>query len=247
MDRHTLVNYLDELFQISAFSDYCVNGLQVEGTDDIQNVITAVSVSEQLFHRAISKNADLIIVHHGLFWKNSPNPFYLKSYLKNRVKLLLENDINLVAYHLPMDAHPILGNNAQILKSLGIFEYHPFDVGFWGQFEIAYPSENFKVLLDGKLPNPSLHLNFGPDLINRVAVVSGGSSHLVEKLSDQNIDAFITGDLMEQVTRIAEELNVHVFSAGHYNSEVFGPKAIADHLKSEFNISVEFIDIPNPV
>ncbi len=246
MDRSEILKRLKADLESENFPDYCVNGLQVEGTVDIQKIIVSVSASQALFDEAVKRKANMIIVHHGLFWKNTPHPFHLTGVMYRRVKTLIDRDINLVAFHLPLDAHPELGNNAQILKALDARIEIPMDVGFRGFFPEPLSPAALKAKLEQILPNPPVHYDYGPDTIRSLVVISGGASTMIEKVADQQVDAFISGDQMESVPRLAQELNLHFFSCGHYNTERFGPMALAQHIRDTFQIDCEFIDIPNP-
>jgi len=242
-----ILNYLNEYLDICNFSDYCVNGLQVEGDPVVTRITTGVSVSERLFKQANNSGSQLIIVHHGLFWKNTPHPLALTGILRDRVKLLLKNDITLAAYHLPLDAHPEIGNNAQIMKSLGIKTMTPTDIGFWGDYPTQITISEFAEKLSAILPDVPSHFNFGNKTIRRIAVISGGASTSIEMISKLGVDVFVSGDITEPVVRTAEELHIHFFSAGHYNTECFGPIELARHLNKKFSIPAEFIDVPNPI
>ncbi len=245
--RDDILKYLNELLRVESFSDYCVNGLQVEGKQLIESIAVGVSISNELFQSAIQLNADLIIVHHGLFWRGTRHPFALTGIMKNRVKRLLDHDINLAAFHLPLDAHPELGNNAQILHRIGGTQLVPFDVGFIGALPTEKSINMVKFELDALLPNPSHLFTRSSHAVQRVAVVSGGASHLVESATLAGADLFVTGEASEPIPRLIEELGIHFISAGHYNSERFGPMALGDHLKNIFDLPVSFIDIDNPI
>jgi dinuclear metal center YbgI/SA1388 family protein len=245
LKRSDVIARLSEYLQIEKFSDYCVNGLQVEGRENISRISTAVSVSERCIREAIRLGSDLLIVHHGMFWKSTQNPFALTGVIRNRLKLLLEADLNLAAYHLPLDAHPEIGNNIQICKALEMNIEGAVDVGWRGT--IAEQSgRQLKEKLAAIMPDAPQHLDFGPNPIRSAAVVSGGASRMIEQMSRLNVDAYISGDFEEPVVRLAEELKIHFFAAGHYNTERFGPLALAGYIKSAFGLEADFIDIPNP-
>jgi len=247
MKRSEILSYLDEFLGVSDISDYCVNGLQVEGTPEITRIITGVSVSQRLFEAALDTGAELIIVHHGIFWKGTQHPFSLTGVMRNRIKTLLLNDLNLAAYHLPLDAHPRIGNNARIMDSLGLHEKTAFDVGFIGDYAQPIPIGEFISRLVSLLPDPINHLDYGKPVVKRVAVISGGGSGSVEEAASLGADLFLSGEILEPAVRTSEELGIHAISAGHYNSERFGPLALADHLRNSVGIPADFIDIPNPV
>ena len=245
--RNAVLEYIDRALDCGSFQDYCVNGLQVEGRKEVRRIATGVSASLRFFEEASAWGADLLVVHHGLFWKNSNHPFALTGVTRNRVAFLLNRDINLAAYHLPLDAHPELGNNAVIMRRLEADVLEQVDVGFTGVFEPELPVADLAARVDGMLPSPALRLTYGPEKVRNIAVVSGGAPHLLEEAAGRGVDAFITGELSEYVPRLAEELGVHVFAMGHYNSERFGVMALGERLFEVFDLPVRFFDVANPV
>ena len=247
VQRTEIIEYINDLLNISEFDDYCVNGLQVQGKDRINKIALGVSVSARLFEESVKINADMIIVHHGLFWKNSPSPFSITGVTRNRLALLIKNDINLCGYHLPLDAHPEIGNNAQILKELNIQIIEPVNVGFLGQISPAIERDDFVSLVDKKLGTKSMAFPFGPSKIEKVVTISGGSSYSYKLAVDCGADTFLAGDIKENIVRELEEYKMNFINAGHYNTEKFGIQALGEKVSQEFNISCEYIDIPNPV
>jgi len=239
--------YLADYLKTSEFNDYCVNGIQVEGSSQINRIVTGVSISSKLIKAAIREKAEMIIVHHGLFWKNSPSPFHLTGIMKDRVKLLLDNNINLLAYHLPLDAHPITGNNANLLKAIDLPVSAPFDIGFLSQLETPLLPSEIQKRLDNCLPDPCTVFGETNKEISSIAVVSGGGASFLEKAGIAGADALISGEPSEPAVRSAEEMKMCFFSAGHYNTERFGPIALTNHIKHSFNIDCMFVDIPNPI
>ena len=246
-DRDKIVCYLNELLNITEFDDYCVNGLQVEGKKNIQKVILGVSASLRLFQQAVEKNADMVLVHHGVFWKSDPSPFALTGIFRERLALLLKNDINLLAYHLPLDAHPEFGNNAQIMKLLNITTIKPIDVGFLGELNSKLNREKFLKIVNQKLDTESQFFPFGSSEVHRIMVMSGGSSNYYKLAIENNADTFIGGEIKENVVRELEEVGLNYINAGHYNTEKFGVQALRSVLAEKFNLSCDFIDVPNPV
>ena len=250
MQRNELDKYLSKYLKTDEFTDYCPNGLQVEGKSNIKKIITAVSASIELFNKAIEQNADAILVHHGIIW-NYERPVYKGSY-RERVKTLLDNNINLFAFHLPLDAHPIVGNNAQLAKFLGLKSVKPFGdhkgqiIGFKGKIN-KITKEKFFKLIEGIVKRELLVFPYGPIYIQNVGVVSGGAQKEFSQAITENLDAYITGEVSEHIMYLSQEEKVHYISAGHYATEQFGVKALGNHLKFKFKIDVEFIDIPNPV
>ena len=249
MKRNTLARYLSTLLETDAYKDLCPNGLQVEGRDNIQKMICGVSACVELFEKALAANADAILVHHGIIW-NFERPLYVGGY-KKRVKFLLQNDINLLAYHLPLDAHPTYGNNAQIAQLLGIQQPEPFGVyngtsiGFKGNFNQSADAL-FQQIRTTINPD-ALIFPFGPKNIRRVGIISGGAQKEIKQAVVQGLDAYITGEVSEHIYHYAREEGIHFIAAGHHATEVFGVRALGEHLAKKFDLDVEFIDIPNPV
>jgi dinuclear metal center YbgI/SA1388 family protein len=253
MKRQELIEYLANLLETNKFHDYCVNGLQVEGSDSIDRIITGVSISRRLIAEAVTRKAEAIIVHHGLFWKSDSNPMSLTGILADRVRDLMMNNINLLAYHLPLDSHPTLGNNAQIALRLGMEAKERVDIDDWiGGGLVCEPPEPisravFLKYIDGTLDSNARLFPFGPDVVKRVFVCSGGSSDFYRKALEYNCDTFLGGDIRESVVRLAEEAGLNFIAAGHYNTEKPGILALGDHLIEKLNLDVQWIDIPNPV
>jgi len=245
--RHLFLKQLNEYLNIEAFEDYCVNGLQVEGNPEFDRVVTGVSVSRRLFEAAVDRRAGMIIVHHGLFWKGSPHPFHLTGILRDRVKLLLDHGINLAAYHLPLDAHPEIGNNAGLLNAIGCPVSEPFDVGYISRPDTPLTPEELRERLNRCLPDPCTAYGDLSGPIRSLAVVSGGAAGRLESARAAGVDAFVTGEPSEPSVRSSEEMGICYFSIGHYNSERPGPMALADHLRRHFDIDAEFVDVPNAI
>ena len=247
MMRDTLVQFLARYLSIAEFGDDCVNGLQVEGTRTIERVALGVSVSQRLFKAAAEWKADALLVHHGLFWTSDPYPFTLGGIQRNRVALLLRHDINLLGYHLPLDAHPEVGNNAQLLKILGIRSRARVDVGFLGELDPAMSLETFVQRVDGRLNTQSLVFPYGSPLVRSVAVISGASSREYMQAIEGGADTFVGGDIRESVVREIEETHLNYIHAGHYATERLGVQALGSKLEQEFDLETNFIEIPNPV
>ena len=249
MDQNRLSEYLHKYLQVDLFTDIAPNGLQVEGTSIIKKIITGVSASVELFNRAIQEQADCVLVHHGIIW-NFERPLFRGSY-RERIRLLLEHNINLYAYHLPLDAHPEVGNNAQICKRLGLGSIEPFGeykgqlIGMKGYIEETEKDEVFK-RIESVMSKKCLIYPFGSDGIKSIAVISGGGQKDVAQAIEAKIDLFITGEVSEFIMHLAKEEKIHFIAAGHYATEKFGILALGEHLSKQFAIETLFIDIPNP-
>lgn len=246
--RDDIVHYIDQLLQVDTFRDYCHNGIQVEGKETIDTIITGVSAHEELFLKAIEKKADLIIVHHGLFWKSDPHPFYLTSILKNRVKVLLSHDISLLGYHLPLDAHREIGNNACMCDILELNIIDSLDVGFIAEPLSEMTFTHFQDLVKTEIHPSPVSFNFGPDILKRIGVVSGApDSDLILEAAKHNVDTILCGNTSEQHVAMLRELRINHVNAGHYNTEKFGIRKLGEMVMKEFDILHEFIDVPNPI
>jgi len=250
MKRNELIRYLDEYLHCADFSDLGPNGLQVEGRDSVNKIVTAVSASVELFEKAVSIQADTVLVHHGIIW-NFERPVYKGGY-KRRVKLLLENNINLLAYHLPLDAHLEVGNNAVMAGLLGLQNIQPFGeykgqyVGVQGE-SANQPAEEIFALIKEKINSNPLIYPYGPKTVSRIGLISGGAQKEVKQAIDQGLDLFVSGEVSEFVMHLVKEEGIHYVAAGHYATERFGVQALGEHLRKKFGLDVEYVDIPNPV
>ena len=242
---------LKTLLKPELFNDYCPNGIQVEGKEVVGKIVTGVTASKALIEAAINENADLVLVHHGYFWKGeNPSITGLK---KVRLKLLLENNISLCAYHLPLDAHPELGNNAQLAKVLSLStqtiqstsEGHP--IIYMGSLERAMDFDNFTAHIESKLNRKPLSVKGDNKLIKTLAWCTGAAQGLIEHAIDAGVDAYITGEISEQTVHMARESGLHLFSAGHHATERYGVQALGSYLENQCDIVHNFIDIDNPV
>lgn len=246
MDLYELEKNLNNYLQIKNFSDDSINGIQVEGKRDVKKVATGVSASVALFDEAIKWGADAIIVHHGILWRGMDIKIY--SSFKERLKKLLSKDISLLAYHLPLDAHPEIGNNAQIGKLLGLKEGIPFGEYKGNLIGYSY-SCNFSInellkKIKDLLGEPINHIPCQKEFIKNVAIVSGGAQKEFLQVQGKEIDCFITGEISEFVVELVKEINCHFVSAGHYRTEVFGIKALTDFIKN-WQVEAKFIDLPH--
>ncbi|GAB4175431.1 MAG: Nif3-like dinuclear metal center hexameric protein [Calditrichia bacterium] len=251
MEREKLINAVDEYLESDSFSDFGPNGLQVEGRESVQKIITGVTASLALIEKAIEKNADMILVHHGILWSGQ-NPV-LKGSFKRRIKLLLDHNINLVAYHLPLDAHPEVGNNIQIAKRLQLENIQPFGahknktIGFAGNTGQPVPINRLVKQLETILDKKVIHFNYGQQTVRNIAIVSGGAQKYLEEAVDGKFDVFITGEVSEFNYHLSAEEGIHFISAGHHATERFGIQALGEWISANCGLDTEFVDIPNPI
>lgn len=250
INNKKLDNILTELMQPFRIKDFTVNGMQVQGKDTIKRIVTGVTASQALIDRAIELNADAIIVHHGYFWKNESPAITGIKY--NRIKSLIKNDVNLYAYHLPLDIHPELGNNVELAKRLGITVrrgLEPWDkasVGLVGKFDVEISTSDLAARITEQLDRVPLVIDAGKP-IKSVAWCTGGGQSYIELAISQGMDAFISGEASEQTVHLAREAGMSFFAAGHHATERYGIKALGEWLSDEKELDVTFIDIDNPV
>ncbi len=251
-----VVGYLDTTLEIERFRDYAPNGLQVEGSLEVDCVVTGVSASAELIGRAIEKHADLIVVHHGLVWGDGLSR--IAGPLARRLKLLLGNDVSLAAYHLPLDKHARLGNNVGLCDALALgATREPFGevrgtpLGLAGTWSTPLArDEAINRIAAGvtKGSAPRFVFPHGPPVVRKVGVCSGAASDLLEAAANAGCDLFLTGELAERAGDLAKELQITLVAAGHYATEVFGPMRLADELRHRFpGITSEFVPAPSPL
>lgn len=249
--RDQLVAELDGLLKPERFKDYCPNGLQVEGREQVQRLVTGVTASQALLDAALVQEADAILVHHGYFWKGEAA--CVSGIKKQRLQTLLTADINLLAYHLPLDAHPQLGNNAQLGRELGLEIDGPLmpergdeSIGLVGHLPDVMTALEFARHLEGRLGRPVLHVGDEEDEIETLGWCTGGAQGFIDLALKQGMDAYISGEISEQTTHFARETGMHYFACGHHASERYGAKALGEYLAERFGIEQVFIDIDNP-
>ena len=244
-----LENDLNKELKLNEFMfDRSLNGIQVDASKDkeVKKIAVAVDACYQSIEKACEINADLLIVHHGLFWGT---PLAIAGPHYNRVKKLLDNDIALYAAHIPLDAHPVLGNNAQMCKKLGLINIEPFSkykgvyCGFKGEFTVAVTADDICNTLGFSKADGLLRLDFGKKEIKTIGIVSGAAGEDAALAAEEGLDAFITGEIPHQVYHQALEDNINVIAGGHYMSETFGVLAVGQMLKDKYDIDFEFIDI----
>lgn len=246
--RDAIVVFLDEYLKIREVQDDSWNGLQFEGSDTVKKIVTAVDAAEETFERAVKAGADMVIVHHGHFWEKADPS--LKGAARKRFELLFKHNISLYASHLPLDRHPVIGNNAQLLKIVGAkrqreaFMYHGMSIGYVGEFSKPVSVSNIAQKLFASINAECTVLPFGKEKIRTVGVCSGGGGFpAFNDAVKEGVDLYITGETTE-VYHLAKEAGIHVIFAGHHATETVGVKALGETLRKRFGIPAEFIDIP---
>jgi dinuclear metal center YbgI/SA1388 family protein len=248
MEIKELLDYTGQLLEVGRFRDYCPNGLQVEGRRQIHKLVSGVSASHALLEAAASAGADTILVHHGWFWKNEEAR--VAGIKRKRLKFLLDHDINLIAYHLPLDAHPQLGNNAQLAQRLG------FDIeGWFGEQQIGAYGKLFESVtlqalarrITDSLERQPLVVGDSRITISRIAWCTGAAQDYLEQAVDLGVDAFLTGEVSERTVHLSRESGVAFIAAGHHATERYGVQALGEHIARQFGLTHQFIDIDNPV
>ena len=249
--RSELLAYLDELLEPERFQDYCPNGLQVAGNENVERIVTGVTASQALIDAAIVIEADTIIVHHGYFWRGeTPEVIGIK---QQRLKKLLNHNINLIAYHLPLDAHPELGNNVQLARLLGL----EIDGRIRGSGDpaialcgcLAEPLllDDFAEKLTTVLQRPPVTIAGHNRPITTIGWCTGAAQGYIQQAAALGLDAFMSGEISEPTVHLARELGIHYIAAGHHATERYGVKALGEMLARQWLLSVQFIDIDNPV
>jgi dinuclear metal center YbgI/SA1388 family protein len=249
---HDLIAFLDELLEPSRYDDFGPNGLQVPGPEEVTRVVTGVSAVVELLGRAGALDADLVLVHHGLFWRGMPQQ--ITPSLHRRLTPLYRHGMALAAYHLPLDGHPEHGNNALLAEALGAIERSPFALHHGTPIGVAATLPDDGLLahelvaalaaITGRAP---LHLPGGPERVRRIGIVSGAGSDYAADAADAGLDALVTGEPAERATAVAREEGIHVVAAGHHATEVLGVRRLGDLLAARFGVEHRFIDVANPV
>ncbi len=241
---------LKNLLKPEQFSDYCPNGLQVEGRKEVAKIVSGVTACKALIDAAIAVDADLILVHHGYFWRGEDQT--ITGLKRARIQALLDHDISLAAFHLPLDAHVELGNNAQLAKLLGFAVDEPLDrnasnpIVFSGRPSIAMSYEEMCKHLEEKLGREPLGIKGSKTKIATIAWCTGAAQNFIELAANAGVDAYLTGEISEQTVHIARESGLHFFSAGHHATERYGVQAVGNYLADKYSLQHEFIDIDNP-
>ncbi|WP_293267050.1 Nif3-like dinuclear metal center hexameric protein [Neptunomonas sp.] len=246
-----LVNYCEDLLSVGLFKDYCPNGLQVEGKPKVKRIVSGVTASQALLDAAVAIKADLILVHHGYFWKGENEKVI--GIKKRRLSTLLKNDISLLAFHLPLDAHPQLGNNAQLAKKMNWKILSGLDgelgcaIGMVGELQEPQTAQQMSTEFAQVLGRSVQHIQGITRPIKKIAWCTGGAQGYIEKALEEGVDAYVSGEISEQTVHIAREAGIDYFAAGHHATERYGVQALGEHLAAHFGIEHDYIEIDNPV
>ncbi|WP_074213612.1 Nif3-like dinuclear metal center hexameric protein [Salinivibrio sp. ES.052] len=252
MNNFQLEALLNAELKPEQIKDYSPNGLQVQGCDNVQTIVAGVTACQELIEKAIEYQADAILVHHGYFWRGEPQSIRGMKY--QRIKMLIENGINLYGYHLPLDIHPSLGNNAQLAKRLGIELIgglepgNPVSIPVYGKLSSPMTLSQFEQQVATVLNRSPLVIDGGQQKrIETVGLCTGGAQDFIDLAASQGMDAYLSGEVSERTTFSAREQGVHYLAAGHHATERYGVKALGEWLVDNHGLTVHFVDIDNPV
>ena len=246
-----IIQWCDQTLKSPEFKDYAPNGLQIEGKTEVRKILAAVTASQDAIDAAIRENADLLLVHHGYFWKGEAYP--ITGMRGKRIKSLIQHDISLLAYHLPLDSHPSLGNNAaiadllklELIEALDPSERHSIvNTGYLNQ---PMPVEDFKKFVSEKLKFDAIHLPADKTMIEKVGFCTGGAQDFIVKAAEQGCDAYISGEVSERTFYEAKELGVHYFACGHHATERYGVQRLGQAISEQFDIEYVYFELNNPI
>lgn len=243
-----LRDYIGSLLEVSRFRDYCPNGIQVEGRMEITKIATGVTASQRLLDEACAWGADAVLVHHGYFWRSEDAA--ITGIKKRRIAQLLKHDMSLLAYHLPLDAHTTLGNNAQLGQRLGFIEQGRFgeqDIACYGELAQPQTLDQLSAHINTVLGRPPQVIGAGGRTIRRMAWCTGAAQGYFETATAMGVDAFLTGEISEQNVHVADETGVAFIAAGHHATERYGVQALGNHLANHCGIEHRYFDLDNPV
>ncbi|MEN8178615.1 MAG: Nif3-like dinuclear metal center hexameric protein [Pseudomonadota bacterium] len=249
VDLLTLERYCNEQLETDTFDDYCPNGLQVEAGEQVQRLMVGVTACQALIDEAVTWNADLLLVHHGFFWKGEAAP--IRGIKGRRIAALLRNGVSLLAYHLPLDAHPVWGNNRQLAELCEFPRPEATPAGhglLWrSTLNRVVPADALAERLNRLLEREALHIPGRKDEIEQVGWCTGAAQGFIEEAAALGLDAYISGEISESTVHAARELDIHYFAAGHHATERLGVQALGRHLSEKFSLDYRFVDIGNPV
>jgi dinuclear metal center YbgI/SA1388 family protein len=246
-----IIRWCDQTLKANEFKDYAPNGLQIEGKAEVHKILCAVTASQSAIEAAIEQGADLLLVHHGYFWKGEAYP--ITGMRGKRIKTLIQNDISLVGYHLPLDSHPSLGNNAAIadllelenIEALNPAERHP--IGNIGYLKTPMTPESFKRYVSERLGFDAIHLAADKTTVQKIGFCTGGAQDFIHQAASQQCDAYISGEVSERTFYEAQELNIHYYACGHHATERYGVQRLAQALSDEFGIESVYFELNNPI
>jgi dinuclear metal center YbgI/SA1388 family protein len=244
----SLLEFSNEILQPNQFQDYCPNGLQVEGRSEVRKIVSGVTACQALLDQAINAGADMVLVHHGYFWRGD-NPC-VTGIQRTRIKCLLEANVSLVAYHLPLDAHPELGNNAVLARVLDLVSEGLLSgdgIGSVGRLKQPMAAVEFAAHISARLGREPLHIMAEKDFIETIAWCTGAAQGYIDKAVESGVDAYLSGEISEQTVHVAREEGIHYFAAGHHATERYGVQALGERIATHFGLEHAFIDIDNPV
>lgn len=248
MQLKQLCEFCDDYLKVGDFSDYCPNGLQVEANPVVEHIVCGVTASQALIEAAIDSGADTLLVHHGYFWKGEPAA--ITGIRAKRIGSLIRNNINLLAFHLPLDAHPEVGNNVQLAR---VMDWQVSANGgeqgllYEGRLPQSMSLDELSAQLESRLETRALAISGGDHAIERIAWCSGAAQDFIEAAAEWGVDAFVSGEVSEPTFHLARELGIHYIAAGHHATERYGVQALSLELAGRFNLRQQFIDIANPV
>lgn len=251
MQLKQLCDFCDDFLRVHEFDDYCPNGLQVEASTEVNHIVCGVTASLDLIDAAIAQKADTLLVHHGYFWKGESQP--IAGFKGRRIRRLIRNNINLIAFHLPLDAHPQVGNNVQLGKLMGWEVQGSFgsvgkhDIVLSGNLPTVMTLDELSKSIESRLATNVLSIASGDRPIQTIAWCSGAAQEYIELASARGIDVFVSGEISEHTFHFAKEAGIHYIAAGHHATERYGVQALAAVIEKQFGVRQQFIDIPNPV
>ncbi len=245
MKLYELTRFCHDYLAVDAFTDYCPNGLQIEGKSNVNRLVSGVSANLDLIDAAIAAEADAILVHHGYFWKGENQPII--GYKAERIRRLMQHEISLIAYHLPLDAHLTVGNNAQLAMQMGWVVTGQDDLLWLGELREVSSIDQLTDDLGETIDSNPFLIYGGDHEVQRLAWCTGAAQSEIEKAAEHGADLFVSGEISEQTVHLAKELGIHFIAAGHHATERYGVQALGDMLANRFNIQHQFIDIENPV
>ena len=243
--RDEIVTFCNEFLRVEQFEDGCINGMQVQGKEEVEKIILGVTVNLPLIKEAVKKKADMIIAHHGVFYGRKL--FALHGHTKNRLKVILEHDLNILGYHLPLDYHEEVGNTVQVLRKLGFHTIERAGVDFYGILDEPISFDELAKRAKEEISEKLYLMPCGKKHIKTLLVVTGGGAKYVDKAMELKLDAFLTGEIEEAIVDVVQENHVNYICAGHYNTEKFGIQALGEEIAKHFDVEVEFVDIPKDV